>query len=489
MKKFIIAFVVLCICQPLLAQNEVDALRYSWTGIGGTARYVGMGGAFGALGADFSTLSTNPAGIAMYRRSELTFTPGFVNTITSSTYETNRNSENEFVLNVNNLGLVATFEPEDVNWIKSSFGVGYNHQANFNQVISISGRNSRNSIANVYVEQANGTLYDDVTNQYPFASGGAWETFIIDPVENEESLYQPAFNPGADKNQILDIERSGSMGEVVLSFGGNFRDKLYMGMTVGIPRVRFEEERTYREIIDDPNSPLRSFEQTDELETSGSGVNVKAGLIYRVSPWLRVGAAAHTPTWLTLSDIYSTEFSAQFEDEGGDPDDYISPAGSFDYRLRTPARFIGSAAFLLGKRGLISADYEYVDYSQAKLSPYDERVNNYEFELENETIDNLYRSTHNVRVGIEWRVLPPLKIRGGVMYQQSPYVSGEGANNPDVIAVSGGIGYRGTKMHINLSYSRQQVTSNYYMYDSNLVSPIENNRGQNQLLATLGWFL
>jgi long-subunit fatty acid transport protein len=278
------------------------------------------------------------------------------------------------------------------------------------------------------------------------------------------------------------------MGEAVLSFGGNFRDKLYMGITIGIPRIQFEESYTYREVIDDSNSPLRSFTQTDDLETSGSGVNIKAGFIYRASPWLRLGVAAHTSTWLSLTDVYSTKFSASFEDLEGDPADYEAE-GSFDYRLRTPPRYIGSAAFIIGKRGLISADYEYVDYSQAKLNPYDERIDDYEFNLENETIENLYRGTHNIRVGGELRILPPLKIRAGVMYQQSPFVQGTTGTNSDVIAVSGGIGYRGTKMHINISYTRQQTASDFYMYDSGLVDPVEIQRGQNQLLATLGWFL
>ena len=57
------------------SQVVTDAVRYSLLDVGGTARSVGIGGAIGALGADFSVLSTNPAGAAAYRRSEFTFTP------------------------------------------------------------------------------------------------------------------------------------------------------------------------------------------------------------------------------------------------------------------------------------------------------------------------------------------------------------------------------------------------------------------------------
>ena len=60
------------------AQTASDALRFSYIPqYGGTARTVGVGGAMGALGGDFATISMNPAGLATYRMSEFTFTPGF----------------------------------------------------------------------------------------------------------------------------------------------------------------------------------------------------------------------------------------------------------------------------------------------------------------------------------------------------------------------------------------------------------------------------
>ena len=46
--------------------------------LNGTARYVGMGGAMDALGADISTIGTNPAGIGLFRKSQVTGTFGLV---------------------------------------------------------------------------------------------------------------------------------------------------------------------------------------------------------------------------------------------------------------------------------------------------------------------------------------------------------------------------------------------------------------------------
>ena len=49
-----------------LAQSQADAYRLSQTELTGTARFVSMGGAFGALGGDISVMSYNPAGLAIY---------------------------------------------------------------------------------------------------------------------------------------------------------------------------------------------------------------------------------------------------------------------------------------------------------------------------------------------------------------------------------------------------------------------------------------
>ena len=64
-KFFLLALFAFPFCAN--AQTDIDALRYSQTSIAGTARFTSMAGAFGALGGDFSSLATNPAGVAIYR--------------------------------------------------------------------------------------------------------------------------------------------------------------------------------------------------------------------------------------------------------------------------------------------------------------------------------------------------------------------------------------------------------------------------------------
>ena len=59
-----IAFLIL-MPQWAFGQNEEDALRYSDILPGGTARSWALGGAFGAVGGDAASATTNPAGFGL----------------------------------------------------------------------------------------------------------------------------------------------------------------------------------------------------------------------------------------------------------------------------------------------------------------------------------------------------------------------------------------------------------------------------------------
>ena len=56
-------FLLLSFCVQINAQSLQDAHRYSQNGLEGSARYTAMGGAFGAVGGDFSAFNINPAAL------------------------------------------------------------------------------------------------------------------------------------------------------------------------------------------------------------------------------------------------------------------------------------------------------------------------------------------------------------------------------------------------------------------------------------------
>ena len=75
MKKTYFTFALLLASASMMAQTVYTNAELSSTSdVIGTARYVGMGGALGALGADISAIGSNPAAIGMYRRSDIALT-------------------------------------------------------------------------------------------------------------------------------------------------------------------------------------------------------------------------------------------------------------------------------------------------------------------------------------------------------------------------------------------------------------------------------
>src|SRR5659263_734808 len=106
MKKIIIALTVILNCSLVMAQTELDVLKYVQTDINGTARYMGMAGALGALGGDASAIKDNPAGLGIYRNSEVTGTLNLLVQQTSSDWNGVNTKENLTDIGVNNFSIV-----------------------------------------------------------------------------------------------------------------------------------------------------------------------------------------------------------------------------------------------------------------------------------------------------------------------------------------------------------------------------------------------
>ena len=244
MKKLILIFSVLLpfICA---AQNEVDALRYSQNLFGGTARYHAMSGAFGALGGDFSSLSTNPAGLGVYRSSEFMFTPQFSYNTSSTTYMNGTLDDYKFRMNFSNVGFVATHvSGREEGWVTTSFAAGYNRLADFNHFIKIEGQNNSSSMTDYFAKLAKGSKFNSNDNLYDNEEMGAWWCYLINPANIDSTSYKSSLvNYG--ETQTKDINTKGGMGEYVISLAGNYSNKLYIGGTLGIQSVRYVENSFY----------------------------------------------------------------------------------------------------------------------------------------------------------------------------------------------------------------------------------------------------
>ncbi len=149
----------------------------------------------------------------------------------------------------------------------------------------------------------------------------------------------------------------------------NFNDVLYFGLTLGFPRLKYYQESVYSEFnLTEPNKDLDQFNYAEELKTTGTGFNVKTGVIVRPADWLRVGLAYHSPTWYNdLHDNWKTSMKAMYTN--GDIFTSKSPTGEFFYDIETPWKIIASAAIIVSNKGFISADYEFTDYRNSSVKP------------------------------------------------------------------------------------------------------------------------
>ncbi len=483
----IILFSIISISH-IFAQNEADALRYSQRFFGSTARSAGMGGAFASLGGDFSSLGYNPAGIGVFRTTEFTFTPSFVMDEIRTTYLGDRRIENDRNFGVGNLGLVASFtRNRESGWVSTNFGFGYHRHNDFNRQQLIEGVNFDNSMADYFIDGPFGANNNFPEELDPFWERLAFDTFIIDTVPGDPTWYETPVMLGQTQREI--ISTSGHTGEWVFSFGGNYANTLYLGATFGIESVNYTRNSNYTETDDLNLSHFDQFRFRRNLNTSGTGYTFKAGMIFTPFQVIRLGAAVHLPTFYNLRDEYHHEMESWFDT--GDNYHAVPTTGEGnpighrvrDYSLTTPLRFIGGAGIMLpGQLGVISVDYEYIDYSTARLRATD---GGEDFFDQNQVIQDVYRQTHNLRGGAELR-FGPFMLRGGYAIYGSPFASGQVNEDTRHTAYSGGVGFRDRNFYIDLGYVMTEHEERYFLYDYPGVEPATGRSTNNRFMLTVG---
>ena len=482
MKKLVISLIIiLTATTAVIAQSEVDALRFSRIQYGGSARYWGLGGAYGAVGADFSAVSTNPAGMGLYQRSEIIFTPTFVGTKASSTFNGTNADDSKSNFNIGNIGIVIVINNPDTktssDWKNFQFGFGYNRLANYNSNYLINGRNTNSSLLTEYVNKANGTAPSDLGQ---FDTQLAYNDSLIYTPDKTKNIYTAdilGVNPFPGVDQMKSVSTKGYLGETVFAGSGNYQDRIYFGASIGLLTLRYEESSTLIETDNGNKIPyFNSLNKYDYQLIKGTGYNLKLGVIVRATDWLRLGAALHTPALFSKLNIdFNSSMSSSFDN--GFKADASSPQGLYTFDLTTPLKLIGSAAFVIGKSGLISADYEMVDYSKARLRP------SIDFTNENQRIQDKYKNTSNLRLGGEYRI-GQISLRGGYGIFGSPYKSN--VNDGKGSLVSFGLGYRTSDYFVDCAYTSYSMTENYYLYGVDIANSASLKTTNNMFMVSFG---
>lgn len=472
------------------AQNEEDLLRYSSIVPGGGARAWGMGGAMGAVGADPSAATINPAGFGLYSTSEFSFTPAFeVNDAKAQFYGTTAsNTDNRF--HFNNLSLMLSHTGEKgSDWRGGTFGISVDRQASYHWDRRAVGNSVNSSIIDKFIRQADGTTGAGLADAFPFASDLAYQTYLIDPINDSATTYTSVLPYQSPVKQQHVTNAAGRLNTTSIYYGANYLDKLYVGMAVGIQGTRYERTTTHTETVLDPTVDLKDFSYVEKLLTTGSGVDVKLGVIGRVGPRLRLGGSFHSPMWLRLNDSYSYSMSSNFrtaDADGRRSYSADSPDGTFGYRARTPWRAVGSAAYVVGKHGVVSVDYMYSDMRQARLTGARDMEDVYDFAAENEVVREQMRGTHSLRVGTEWRS-GNWYFRGGWGIWPDYYADKDARQGTAYKRFTGGIGFRTDHVSIDLAGVYGTRDAVYYPYDADLVGPVTETLSDTRGMLTIAF--
>ena len=465
-KNVALAGLLLATPAILHAQSQTDAYRFAVEELSGTARYLSMGGAFGALGGDVSVLKANPAGLAVYRSSEIVGTLGLNSTSAKSNWNGTSEKVTNTKFNLDNIAYVGYFptgkESGVVSW---NFGLSYNRQRTFNRNYSMTTNDMNVSLSDyaaawvtnrelavndiAFPNKGDYNPYNNIKND--FFSVLAYDAGYIDAYSDNDKRYYSTFSendgtPYPIDRSRLRVEEHGSIGEYDIAFGFNVSDFLMVGATMRITDMDYHYASYYTENFSNGSFlSLGTADYPNGLSTKGTGYGVNVGVIAVPAPFLRVGVAYNSSTWYRMSDYFYTkaETDVPYFDK---PLISSTPENAtFDYRYQTPDKWIFSLASVLGTRALISVDYEISNFSNMKLKDF----NKYDLPA-NEFIKEDFGLNQTLRAGVEFKVTPQFSLRAGGSWQSVTMSQDILDGNVEVVPA-------GTTVH----YTLDQGVTNY----------------------------
>jgi len=511
MKKMIFAATAF-LSMAATAQEPADALRYSWNVPGGTARTQAIGGAMGSLGGDITATYVNPAGLAFYRTSDFVISPIYSFQRTKATYfdRTEKDNTNRFMLGTTGVVLGSSGNGKKVR--SAALSIAINRMADFNGDILMRGENNQSSFSQRFVEelQNSGIRDNRIETDFPTGASLLYNTFWIDTVRNGAGQITDFYTHAPVAAGLLQeqkVKTRGGITELALGLAVNIEDKWMFGGSLGVPFLNYRRESEFLE-ADASGATDNGFNYglfSEKLSTTGFGLNLKAGAIYKPAEFWRLGLAVHSPTYFSLTDTYEASVEtdvdrpdgAVWEDNsknytGGNPSE-------FKYAIITPYKVIGSISYVLREiedvrkqRGFLTLDVEYVNYKASSFRTSADAEENSETEQYlksiNTAIDQAYKGAFNFRAGGELK-FTTIMVRLGAAYYGNPYKKINGDERGSRINLSGGLGYRNKGFFIDLTYVHGINRDAHYAYrlqNSPYQAARINNTAGN-ILATVGF--
>jgi len=457
MKRNLLFVIVLFACALSFGQGEIDAYRYSSSDLSGTARGQAMGGAFGALGGDVTGVAINPAGIGIYRSSEVVANMS----LTSPLIQGATNRESGTTFSFDNLSYISYYPLVKGSMLSLNFGFNYNRIKSFDQRYSASRSTMNSSLTDYIVQLTNGishSTWDSNNDLYnnsglPWLSILGWQGYLINPLSGTNDAYTtyPILLPGEQVSPSLMVSEKGKVESYDFTIGSNISNRFYWGATLSITELSYEMSSTYDEQFLEVKGS--GFSLNNYLQTKGSGIQMKAGVIFRPTDVLRLGISYHSPVWYTMTDYYGAQVTPRgiYDDNGALATKVSTPSDAYgSYNFRTPGSWTFSAAAILGAQAILSLDYENTDYSAMNLKD----SNGNDWKDANNKINDDYKNTSMVRAGFEFRFTPQFSGRVGYAWAQNPY-------RQNITALGEDVATAGTIPHYVLSNSANYITAGF----------------------------
>lgn len=436
-----IAFTLASYAQSLEFQDL--GILFSQDDQNGSARFKAMGGAFGALGGDLSVMNINPAGISVFNNSSFSGTFNSRDTETATFYgDANFNDRQSLnfttnSFNLSHAGAVLVFDSAYTNSDWSKFALGFNFR-----------------------------ITKDFSDSFATQGNAGITTFETNPNDNNDPQTIYNFTEG----QLFDTTLNGELTEVNFAFSSVYQNKMHIGLGLNFYDLNFSQQSLLTELNSSQDNRNLDAELFQENFITGTGFSANLGFIYKLNKQFRFGASYQTPTWFN-EVIQETNFIPNDDTNFGEVTYFPEGENSFtesnefqllNYRLRTPSKLTGSAAFIFGKNGLISLDYIVRNYNNLNIS------GNF-FAPENQFFQNRLQTTHSYNLGTEWRI-DKFSIRGGYSFEESPFLDSPSSstsvlNFNDVEGYSFGAGYNFGAFKLDFAYSNNNRESTYNLYN------------------------
>ena len=311
-----------------------------------------MGGAFTALGGDLSSLSQNPAGLGVFRSSEIAVSPQLYHFKSVADFKGNRSEDYLYDFNLSQAGIVANIIRNDAGsgLVTLNFGYSFNKTNNFNQSILMEGISNKSSLMDYWAEISDGYFHNQLADNHADANL-AYETWLIDTLSGSNTSYGTALSNYGDNlpsvyGQSVNrmISNEGSTGEHAFSIGGNYSNKFMFGLTLGITHLSYSSQYEHMESTTaDLASKFTDFNYTYHFSNTGTGYGLKIGAIYKPVEALRLGFAFHSPTFYKINAYVDDNISSYFSDRSVPYESSNDPL-RYNYALTTPFRVLAGAA-------------------------------------------------------------------------------------------------------------------------------------------------